>query len=270
MKKSIPFSAVAAMLLAPALSQSAILTTVPMQGGMVMPMVSYNAAASRLQVMMPPETPQLTPLLVSNPGDSFAPADPWFDALDPGRQGASFSRRYGFVMEAGSDPLPAGTQMWIRKLSGPPGLGVYRYAGSAPKALEPIFGTAGTTNARAWNGMMFHPVFAAPPGTNGISATFELFLLNTANGQEVANSATGPLVFHWTNVPDGRPALTLAQRIVVAWPATTTTNWVLESSSPLGGPWTIVTNAPVIVDGQPCVILDGAAAQQYSRMRYVP
>jgi hypothetical protein len=270
MKTSNLFLGAAALLLGPALSHAAILTTVPMQGGMAMPMVSYHAAAGRLQVMMPPETPQLTPLLVSNPGDTFASADPWFDALDPSRQGASFSRRYGFVMDAVSDPLPTGTQMWIRKLSGPPGLGVYRYAGSAPKALEPIFGTAGTTNARAWSGMMFHPVFAAPPGTNGISATFELFLLNTANGQEVANSATGPLVFNWTNVPDGRPALNISQRIVIAWPATTTTNWVLESSRPLGGGWSIVTNAPVIVDGQPCVILNGAAAQQYSRMRYVP
>jgi hypothetical protein len=270
MKTSNLFLGAAALLLGTTLSHAATLTAVPMQGGMVMPMVSYNAAASRLQVMMPPETPQLTPLLFSNPGDAFDPADPWFDALDPSRQGASFSRRYGFVMDAVSDPLPAGTQMWIRKLSGPPELGVYRYSGSAPKALEPIFGTAGTTNARAWNGMMFHPVFAAPPGTNGISAIFELFLRNTSNGQEVANSATGPLEFHWTNVPDGRPAIGVAHRIRIAWPATTTTNWVLESSSPLGGDWSIVTNAPVMMDGQPCVLLEGAAAQEYFRMRYVP
>ena len=33
------------------------------------------------------EVPQLTPLMVSNPDDSFDPADPWYDFLDPGRQG---------------------------------------------------------------------------------------------------------------------------------------------------------------------------------------
>jgi len=271
MKTSNLFLGAAALLLGTALSQAAVLTTVPMQGGMAMPMVSYNAAASRLQVMMPSETPQLTPLLVSNPGDSFNPADPWFDALDPSREGASFSRRYGFVMDAVSDPLPAGTQMWIRKLSGPPELGVYRYSGSAPKALEPIFGTAGTTNARAWNGMMFHPAFSAPPGTNSLTATFDLYLLNTTTGQEVANSSSGPLEFTWTNVPDGRPALNISQRIVIAWPADTTANWALESASPLdAGNWSVVTNTPVTVDGQPCVVLEGADAQRYFRMRRVP
>ena len=102
--------AVVALGSAPAV-RAAILTAVPMQGGMVMPMVSYHAADGRLHVMMPPETPQLTPLLVSHPGDGFDPADPWFDALDPGRQGQSFSRRYGFVMDTVTDPLPAAS--WL-------------------------------------------------------------------------------------------------------------------------------------------------------------
>jgi hypothetical protein len=84
--------------------------------------------------------PQLTPLLVSNPGDSFDPADPWFGALDPSAQGKAFSRCYGFVMDAMADPLPAGTQIWIRKLSGSAGLSAYRYQETAPRALQPIFG----------------------------------------------------------------------------------------------------------------------------------
>lgn len=39
-----------------------------MQGGMVMPMVSYSAADGRVHVMLDPTIPQFTPLLVSNPG----------------------------------------------------------------------------------------------------------------------------------------------------------------------------------------------------------
>jgi len=265
------FLSAAALVLGCVFSRAAILTTVPMQGGMVMPMVSYNAASGRLHVMMPPETPQLTPLLVSNPSDGFDPADPWFDALDPSRQGASFSRRYGFVMDADSDPLPVGTQMWIRKLSGPAELQVYRYSGTAPKAFEPIFGTDETTNAHSWNGMMFHPVFSAPPGTNNLTATFDLFLLNTVTGQEVANSGSGPLEFKWTNVSDGRPTLDITQRIVIAWPTSTTTNWLLESASALDADnWSVVTNVPVTLDGQSCVVLEGAAAQRSFRMRHVP
>jgi len=250
---------------------AAIQTQVPMQGSMAMPMVSYHASGGMMMVMMPGAVPQLTPLLVSNPGDSFDPADPWFNALDPSAQGASFSRRYGFVMDTMTDPLPANTQMWIRKLSGPADLKIYRYSSSVPKALEPIFGTDGTTNALYWNGMMFHPVVAAPPGTNGYTATFEVYLLDTTTGQEVANSSSGPLTFNWTNVSDGRPALNLAQKIVVAWPAATTTNWVLEAAATVNAAtWNAVTNTPVTVDGQPSVVLDRNADQQYFRMRFVP
>jgi hypothetical protein len=54
-----------------------------------------------------------------------------------------------------SDPLPANTAIWLRKLAGPPEPGFYRYSGSAPKAWQPIFGTAGTTNALYWNTDMF-------------------------------------------------------------------------------------------------------------------
>jgi hypothetical protein len=252
-------------------AHAAVLNAVPMQGGMVMPMVSYNAAAGRIQVMMPSEIPQLTPLLVSNPADSFNPADPWFDELDPSRRGASFSRRYGFVMAAMTDPLPDGTQMWIRRLSGPPELKFFRYAAAVPKAFDPIFGTEGMTNALYWDGSMFHPTITAPPGTNVLSATFEIYLLNTNTGQPVTNSSSGPLVFDLTNVSDGRPALSIAHKVVVAWPAATTTNWVLEAAGSADATtWTIITNATVVVDGEPAVVFESGGGQQYFRMRYVP
>jgi hypothetical protein len=116
-------SAVCAVSLTVAASagRAATLSSVPMQGGMVMPMVSYHSSDGMMHVMMPATVPQLTPLMVSNPGDSFDSADPWFGALDPSAQGKAFSRRYGFVMDANTELLPAGTQIWIRKLSGSPG-----------------------------------------------------------------------------------------------------------------------------------------------------
>jgi len=252
------------------LTHAATLTSVPMQGGMAMPMISYHADHGHLHVMMPTEVPQLTPLLVSNPNDNFDPADPWYDFLDPTRQGLSFSRRYGFVMDAMSDPLPANVAIWLRKLSGPSELGFYRYSGSAPKAWEPIFGTAGTTNALHWNGMMFHPGVTAPANTNSLTATFEAYLVDTTTGQQIPGSSTDPMVLAFTNISDGRPALSLAQKIVVAWPATAT-NWVLEAADSLpSSNWTQITNAPVIVDGQPAVIFDGVPARKFFRMRRSP
>lgn len=277
MKKSLWFAIVATAAGAFGVS-AATLTQVPVQNygddpamWMLMPMVSYHADDGRMHVMMPTAVPQLTPLLASNPGDRFDPADPWFSALDPSQQGRSFSRRYGFDMDPGTDFLPANTQIWIRKLSGPADLKFHRYSESAPRALTPVFGTDGTTNALYWSGMMFHPLVSAPPGTNACTATFEVYLVDTTTGAEVANSSSGPLVFNWTNVSDGRPALNLAQKIVVAWPATATTNWVLEAAATSNATtWTTVTNAPVTVDGQPSVVLEQNATQQFFRMKYVP
>ncbi len=251
-------------------ASAATLAGVPMQGGMVMPMVAYRAEQGRLRVMLESTVPQLTPLMVSNPGDGFDPAAPWFDSLDPTRQGLAFSRRYGFVMDTGSDPLPADTEVWLKRVSGPAELGFYRYAASAPRAWEPIFGTAGTSNALAWNGMMFHPAVTAPPGTNTLTAVFEAYLVDVNTGLEVPDSGSGSFTFNWTAVPDGRPALDVASKVVIAWP-TTGSNWVLEAADTMpASNWTRVTNTPVLVDGRPAVVLSGTEAKRFFRMSLVP
>jgi hypothetical protein len=240
----------------PFAARAATLTTAPMQGGMVMPMIAYHADDGRLHVMMPTNVPQLTPLLVSNPSDQFNPVNPWFTDLDPSGIGLSFSRRYGFVMDGASDPLPINTAIWLRKTSGPPNLYCYRYSTSpSPGIWEPIFGTAGSSNALAWNLMMFHPTFAAMPGTNGFTALFEAYLVDTTTGQEIPNTTTGPMMFTFTNVPDGRPEIGMGLSMVLGWdPAAT--NYVLEYSASLdSGVWTQETNTPVMIDGQKTVIL---------------
>ena len=217
--------------------------------------------------MLDPTVPQLTPLLVSNPGDNFAADDPWFDALDPSRQGLAFSRRYGFVMDTMTDPLPAGTAIWLRKLSGPAALGAYRYANTEPKVFEPIFGTAGSAAARAWNGMMFHPTFTAPPGTENYTATFDAYLADAGTGAEIPNTSSGPFSLTWTTVPDGRPALTIATKVAIAWPVASA-NWVLEAADSLpAANWTAVAATPITLDGQTTVLLEPAAASKVYRLR---
>ena len=67
------------------------------------------------------------------------------------------------------------------------------------------------------------------------------------------------------------PTLSIAQKVFVAWPSGTATNWVLQSSTNVNGPtWSGVTNAPVTVDGKPGVVLDSGANQQFFRFNYVP
>jgi len=252
-------------------AQSPTLTAVPMQGGMVMPMLAYHADHGHLHVTMPPEVPELTPLLVSNPSDNFDPADPWYDALDPSREGRAFSKRYGFVMDAVTDPLPQGTGIVIRKLSSSPEIGFYRaHAMSLPHLWQPLFGTDGTTNTFVWNGSMFHPCVTAPPGTNAYSAIFEAFLVNTNTGEAIPDSGTGTFVLNWTSLPDGRPALEIGTKVVVAWPESSS-GYVLEyADSATASVWNTVTNTPVTLDGKPSVVLDSGGAGKYFRMRKAP
>jgi len=248
-------------------ARAAILTNVPMQGTMAMVMVSYHSRDGSLQVMAPSDVPQLTPLLASNPGDQFNPADPWYDCLDSSRQGLAFSRRYGFDMDTSSDPLPANTALWIRKLSGSPGLGIYRYRSTVPKTWTPIFGTDGSSDLLEWDLTMFHPAFAAPVGTNVLTATLALFLADAASGVPVPGTDSGPVVLNWTTLPDGRPNLTISTKAVIQWPLEAT-NYVLEAADLVpAASWTSVTNSPVLLDGQPAVVLDAAWAHKVFRMR---
>ncbi len=268
--KCLSFLGAACTALAPLGALAATLTTVPMQGGMAMPMISYHAEHGHLRVTMPADLPQLTPLLVSHPGDSFDPADPWYNHLDPARGGLSFSRRYGFVMDALSDPLPADTAIWLEKTSGPQELNFYRYAGSSPKAWQPIFGTAGSPAAMAWNGMMFHPAVTAPPGTNGYTATFEAYLVNTTTGAKIEGSGSGPMLLVFTNVPDGRPTLAISTKIAIAWPASPS-SYVLQQADALPATaWTDLPVTPVLIDGLPTVLLEPDAATRFFRLRPAP
>jgi hypothetical protein len=171
---------------------------------------------------------------------------------------------------ATSDLLPTNTAFWVRKLSGSAELSFYRYNGSVPKAWEPIYGTAGSPPDRYWNTVMFHPTVTAPPGTNNLSATFEVFLMDTNLNQEVANSSSGPLVFNFTNVSDGRPALGMGLVLALNW-STNSTNWVVESATSLTATnWTAVTNVPTVIDGSSAVIMGTGEAGVYYRMRRTP
>jgi hypothetical protein len=149
-------------------------------------------------------------------------------------------------------------------------LGAYRYRSGSPRLWEPIFGTGGVTNALYWDGTMFHPGFTALPGAGTFTATFEAFLINTADGTPVPGANSAPFTLNWTVAPDGRPTLSIAQRIVIGWPLSAT-NYVLEAADTLpASSWTSLTNTPVLLDGQLSVVLETGAASRFFRMRLGP
>ena len=94
-------------------------------------------------------------------------------------------------------------------------------------------------------------------------------------GNDIANktsdTALSPHGISATFTLTPAPALSISQKVFVAWPAGTATNWVLESASPINATsWTTVTNTPTTVEGQPGVVLDHGASQQFFRFNYLP
>ncbi len=257
---------------------AAVLGLIPRQGSMLMPKVYYHADTDSVTVDLSAIgiIAQLTPLLVSNPNDSFDPADPWFKYLDPSRQGLAFSRRYGFDMDVMTDYLPWNRALWIRNLGSSPELSFYDYNDFVGALTwNPILGTEGTSHAVCWNLVMWHigvtAVPALPGKTNFYSATVEVYVVNTDTGKEVPNSSSGPFLLRWTDVPDGRPALTISpgatNGVVLSWPASAV-NWSLVSSTNLNSTnWIAVTNAVEFLGSRAAVPLNSLATRQFLRLR---
>jgi hypothetical protein len=256
--------------------RAGVLETVPRQGGMLMPEVYYHADTDTVTVDLSGVTSggnQLTPLLISNPRDSFDPASAWFDCLDPSRQGRAFSRRYGWDMDRWSDLLPANRALWIRNLGSSPELEFYDYNDYvSPLTWKPIWGTAGTSNATVWNRIMWHFGATVPPGSNVYSATFEVYVVDTTTGQEVPGSGSGPLPLTWTSVPDGRPVLTITNSppgaVTISWPASAT-NWsMFWTTNLLSTNWLAATNSVVALGSYSTVIFSNTLPRQFYRLQY--
>lgn len=119
---------------------------------------------------------------------------------------------------------------------------------------------------------------AATVGATNISGSFLLPAGDYTiliGGNDLANKTSGTalsahgLAATLTVTPT--PGLSIAQKVFIAWPSGTATNWFLQSSTTVNGPaWNAVTNAPVVVDGVPGVVLDKAGAHQFFRYNYVP
>lgn len=250
-----------------ALAHETVLTNVPMQGAMVHVGFAYHADHQELHAHIDPVVPVLTPISLSDPHAMFAVGDPWYDQLDPHHQGQAFNRQYGFVMDGESDPLPVGSAVWIRQLTASAGLQAFRYRGTDPKAWEPMFGTAGSTNVFAWSLTMFHPAYACPLNSGPHQAGYEAFLVDAATGEPLAGIAPAPFTLTWTVAgQEELPTLSLAPRLALAW-AGSGTNYVAEASSSLtNGPWTPLTNTPVSIDGQLTLLLAPEASERFYRL----
>jgi len=196
---------IATVAVAVSAARAAALTTVPMQGPMVHVGIEYaeHDGVPHFHIHVEDPVPMLTPLSLSHPSDQFDNTDPWFGELDPSAEGRAFNRQYGFVLDGGSDPLPAGYGIWIRQLSATPGLEAFRYR-TSPDTWSPMFGTDGSRDTLQWNLGMFHPAYTAPAGVGQYFATYQAFLVD-ADKNPTGVSAQFQL--EWNAIPEPTTAI---------------------------------------------------------------
>lgn len=177
--------------------QAAELSTV----GQVMPMVhisiEFNESTGTLGAYVDSEIPQLTPLSIASPGDSFNPADPWYTTLDPSQEGQAFTRRFGFVSTL--DPAPSNRSFWISLDAPSAGLEAYYYR-ETPATFDPIFGTDGSDFIWEYPDSMTHPVFSTL-NTGNISLSGTIYI-GDATGAIDNTYAAAPFTLNFTAVPE--------------------------------------------------------------------
>ncbi|MFN0067802.1 MAG: hypothetical protein ACKVYV_09220 [Limisphaerales bacterium] len=233
-----------------------LLTNVPMQGPMIHVGFEYHAAHQALHVHLDPGVPALTPLALSHPDAMFAADAPWRAYLDPHTLGWAFNRQYGFVVGGDSDPLPAGSAIWIRQISATPGLQVFRYRPAGPATWAPMFGSDGSTNVFEWSLTMFHPAYACPPDGGPHEAAYEAFLVNPATGEPVAGVVPAAFTLKWTVAGQATgPELAIAHKVALTWAADGTNHVVQWSPAATGAPWTTLTNTPGVLDGRLTILV---------------
>lgn len=169
--------------------------------GQMMPMIhvniEFNEFSGELGAHVDSGVPEMTPLSIASPGDSFNPADPWHTTLDPSQEGQAWTRRYGFVSTL--DPAPSGQLFWVSLDAPSESLEAYYYRES-PATFDPIFGTDGASLLWQYPGSMTHPVFA----TNNVGnySLSGLVYIGDAAGNMDTNYDVAPFTLDFTAVPE--------------------------------------------------------------------
>lgn len=184
---------------------ASVLTMLPsplVQGGMIHINVAYNEVSGLLTADPEPGTPELKPLSVWSPGDSFDPASPWYATLDPSQAAGLFNSQFGMVMSGESDDLPENSKLIVHLLSATPGMQIYQWKNNAPQAFDGMLGTNGSAAAFDWNMFMTHPMIVMSAGSSGSATATLSFTLSDANGVALPGHAPAQATLNFNVVPE--------------------------------------------------------------------
>jgi len=194
-------------------SHAAVLPVLPTpgeQGGMIHANVWFDG--SLLHSYFDAGIPELKPLVVWSPGDTFDPSSPWFAKLDPSTGAGAFNSQYGLLIDGSlTDPLPGGSKIMVTYVAASTGIGIYRWRNNDPQLFEPILGTEGSPISWDWGALshaMFHPMFVADPGTGPDPTVTLRFDLVDATTNEILPQYGGTqAVFQFALIPEPGTAL---------------------------------------------------------------
>lgn len=219
---SIPSAFALSCLLLVTGGHAAVLTMLPtpmMQGGMLHANIWFDG--STLHSYFDPGVPELKPLAVWSPGDTFDPASPWFSRLDPSTGAGAFNSQYGLLIDGSlTDPLPLGSKILVSIVDATPALGIFRWRNTEPQIFDPILGTEGAPISWDWgalNHAMFHPMFVAGPGAGeNPAATLRFELVDESTGAPLTQYGDTQAVFQFQMIPEPSAALLALAGALVA------------------------------------------------------
>lgn len=209
------FASLLAMVLLGAATAADAAYVTPMIGGgqvgmMMAPMkhadVMFDGTNITVHVDDTVATPMLRPLV---PPDEFDPAQPW-SVLGT----KAYNYQYAWN-PGGFITLPAGTGIWIERLSASPELECY---------LRPPMFTSGPTwpavlasdGARwKWSGAMQHNAYAVQdPLLSSYSATYRVYIGNETTGEPVPGYGSADVTWTWNATPVPEPATVAALPLI--------------------------------------------------------
>jgi hypothetical protein len=200
----------------PALSL-AFLTAAPVSGAFVTPQmgggqvammggapmkhldISFDGTDVSVHIDDTVGTPMLRPL--SAP-DEFDPAEPWAVLNDK-----AYNFQYGWN-PSGFITLPAGSGIWVERLSQDSELQVYARPPATVPAYSPLFENDGDT--WQWSGAMTHNVYAvADPTQSSYSATYRVYIGDATTGEALASYGSADVTLDFSAAPVPEPASAL-------------------------------------------------------------
>jgi len=111
---------------------------------------------------------------------------------------------------------------------------------------------------------LVHPLYdLGPAPTNRFDAT-GIFLQESGSGTD---GTFGYELFVQEIAPSAPAVLGIALKPVINWPASLSNYWLMSRDSVTATNWTVVTNVPVLVNGQNTVILEPTASQKLYQLQ---